>query len=77
MKKNELVLEFMKVIAPIFAKEGLNTMQKIIDAGANPDDCTIQGKSIIENYTRNTLIWAVEFADEYNAYKLLEKIPKP
>ena len=64
MTRDEKIFEIAKAIAPIFVEEGVNLQQRIIKNGANPENCTIGGKSIISAYTDNIKIWATKIVEE-------------
>lgn len=65
MKRTEIVLEFMKVVAPVFAQQGTTTIERIVSAGSNPDKCTVDGMDILHAYAKSAREWAEAFADEY------------
>ena len=65
MEKKALVLEFMKVIAPVMVEEGIKLQHRLIDAGSNPENCTIGGMTITEAEAENAKLWATAFAEAW------------
>ena len=65
MDKKALVLEFMKAIAPVMVQEGMKLQQRILDAGSNPENCTVGGMTITEAEAENAKIWATAFAEAW------------
>lgn len=65
MDKKALVLEFMKAIAPVMVQEGMKLQQRLIDAGSNPENCTIAGMTITEAEAESAKIWATAFAEAW------------
>jgi len=64
MTKTECILEFMKAIAPVIVKEGNDLTQRIVHAGSDPSDCTINGEDILHAHAQCALEWAEAFADK-------------
>ena len=64
MTRDEKIFEMAKAIAPIFVEEGVNLQQRIIQDGGNPENCKIEGKSIISAYGDNIKIWATKIVEE-------------
>ena len=50
MTREERVFEFMKAIAPVIARYGMDTMRRIVEAGGDQEKCKIDGMSIMEAY---------------------------
>lgn len=65
MKRTEIVLEFMKVIAPVFAQQGSALIKQLADAGHDPSKCTSGGIDLLHAYAKSAREWAEAFADEY------------
>lgn len=53
-----------KAIAPAVANEGMKILLKIVDAGHNPDECTVGGKPLPNAYGKILTRWAEAFVDE-------------
>lgn len=64
MTREEKIFEMAKAIAPVFAQEGMNTQNRIIHTGGNPQNCTIEGKDIPHAYGYSVSVWAAAFVDE-------------
>lgn len=61
MTHEERVFEIMKAIAPTIVKDGLSIMERIVNAGSNPSDCTIGGMTILEAQAQSAMEWAEAF----------------
>ena len=66
MNEKEMFFEMMKSIAPVMVQEGLKLQKSIVDAGGNPENCTVGGKSIPDAYAESARIWAESFVKEMN-----------
>lgn len=64
MTREEKIFEMAKAIAPIFTQKGVELQQRLIDVGANPENCDIQGKSIPNAYSECIKEWATAIVDE-------------
>ena len=64
MTREDKIFEMAKAIAPIFTQKGVELQQRLIDAGANPENCTIQGKTILHAYGESIKEWAIAIVDE-------------
>lgn len=62
MTKEEKIFEFMKAIAPIMVKEGVELQKRIVAAGGNPDNCTIGDMDILDAQAHSAREWAEAFA---------------
>ena len=65
MTHEERVFEMMKAIAPTIVNDGLSVMERIINAGSNPSDCTIGGMTILEAQAQSAMEWAEAFVKEF------------
>lgn len=59
------VFEMMKAIAPIIVKDGLTLMEKIVNAGGNPEECRVGGMTILEAQAKSAREWAEAFVNEF------------
>lgn len=67
MTEKEMLFEMMKTIAPVLVKKGIELQESLVDSGANPEKCKIDGKTIPEAYAESARIWAEAFTKEiYN-----------
>lgn len=65
MERKELVLEFMKSIAPVFAEQGSALIKRLSDAGHDPSKCSSDGMDLLHAYSKSAKEWAEAMADEY------------
>ena len=65
MDKKALVMKFMKAIATVMVQKDIKLQQRLIDAGSNPENCTIAGMTITEAEAENAKIWATAFAEAW------------
>lgn len=63
--KEQIALEFMKVIAPVMVQEGLKLQNRLVEAGRNPENCTTNGKDIPHAYAETAKVWAIAFTDAW------------
>lgn len=63
MTKEEMVFEIMKFIAPTFASKGVELQQRIIAAGGDPQECTIEGYTILKAQAQSAKEWAEAFVN--------------
>lgn len=63
MEKSEITLEFMKVIAPVFAQQGSALIKQLADAGHDPSKCTSGGMDLLHAYAKSAREWAEAFAE--------------
>lgn len=63
MKHEEKVFEMMKAIAPMFVSEGIKLQERIVAAGANPENCTVGGMSILYAQAQSAKEWAEAFVN--------------
>ena len=68
MKRKELVLEFMKAIAPVIVEKGIEVQKRLVELGSNPSQCTVGGKGLLRAEAQGAREWAEAFADEYLNY---------
>lgn len=62
MTREERVYEFLKAIAPIMVKEGIELQKRIVAAGGNPANCTINNMDILDAQAQSAREWAEAFA---------------
>lgn len=65
MERNEIVLEFMKSIAPVMVQQAGAIMERIAAAGGDPSRCKVGDKDILHSYGQSAREWAEAMADEY------------
>jgi len=65
MTHEERVFEMIKAIAPVIVKEGHALMDKIVNAGGNPDECRVGGMTILEAKAQDAREWAEAFVNEF------------
>lgn len=63
MNNEEKLFEMMKAIAPVFVTEGLKLQERIVAAGGNPENCTVEGMSILDAQAKSTKEWAEAFVN--------------
>lgn len=64
MTREEKVFQMAKAIGHVFVMQGIHTQQRIIDAGGDPSNCTIEGESIPKSFAMSLKFWAETFVDE-------------
>ena len=52
MDRNQIVLEFMKALAPVFAEQGSAIIKQLADAGHDPSKCTADGMDLLHAYAK-------------------------
>ena len=62
----EKVFEVMKIIAPVFASKGIELQERIVAAGGNPQNCTVDGMSILDAQAQSAKEWAEAFVNALN-----------
>ena len=67
MDREQIVLEFMKAMAPVFAEQGSALIKQLADAGHDPSKCTSDGMDLLHAYSKSAREWAEAMADEYLA----------
>lgn len=65
MDRSQIVLEFMKALAPVFAEQGSALIKHIADMGSDPSQCTSGGRDLLHAYAKSAREWAEAMADEY------------
>lgn len=65
MERKELVLEFMKSVAPVFAEQGSALIKRLSDAGHDPNNCSSGGMDLLHAHSKSAREWAEAMADEY------------
>lgn len=65
MDRNQIVFEFMKTLAPVFAEQGSALIKQLADAGHDPSKCTSGGMDLLHAYAKSAREWAEAMADEY------------
>lgn len=63
MTRETEVFEMMKAIAPVFTQRGLELMERIVNAGGNPENCTVGGLSIMDAQAQSAREWAEAFVN--------------
>lgn len=63
--KEQIALEFMKVIAPVMVQEGLKLQNHLVELGSNPANCSVGGKDIPHAYAEIAKEWAMAFTDAW------------
>lgn len=63
MTHEEMVFEIMKSIAPMFVSKGIELQESIVANGGNPQECTIEGYTILEAQAQSAKEWAEAFVN--------------
>jgi len=53
MNREQIVLEFMKSIAPVMAEKGMELMNRLADAGHDPAKCTSGGLDLLHAHAKS------------------------
>lgn len=64
--RNDRIFQMALALAPIFAREGLNLQQRLINNGCDVSSCTVGDKDILHAYGESLKLWATAFVDELN-----------
>ena len=65
MDRNQIVLEFMKTLAPVFAEQGSALIKQLAEAGHDPSQCRAGDTDLLHAYAKSAKAWAEAMADEY------------
>ena len=58
MSYEDKVFEMMKAIAPVIVSKGIELQERIVAAGANPENCKVGGMTILEAQAQSAKEWA-------------------
>ena len=64
MTKEDKIFQMALAMAPVFAQEGLDLLEKVHNNGYNPAEVTIEGKDIIHSHGHSLKLWATAFVEE-------------
>ena len=63
MNYEDKVFEMMKAIAPVIVSKGIELQERIVAAGANPENCKVGGMTILEAQAQSAKEWAEAFVN--------------